>query len=300
MKMRLYSVGTVRTLQLTSGLVIAMALLGFLGFGQAAKAQIGFSLGDAANFAIMDEGDGTNTINITGDTINGNIGIGDPSGTTTSKLVLTGDTITGNIEFAGAINDTGTSGDTIKGTISGGNTQVQTDLNYLNSLSATLGAETGTALSINIGNDPGKHQDQNNPLTQTINASSGHLDASGNYVFNVSSFSGSGSTITINGNTLGHNVVINFTNAGINPDFSATTIKLTGGLTANNVLFNVASGDTLTLGGDTITGTFLDPKGAVTGTGDTLNGHVYGGGGNANSTYSGDTVKNVPVISPAG
>ena len=288
MKMRLYSVGTVRTLQLTSGLVIAMALLGFLGFGQAAKAQIGFSLGDAANFAIMDEGDGTNTINITGDTINGNIGIGDPSGTTTSKLVLSGDTITGNIEFAGAINDTGTSGDTIKGTISGGDTQVQTDLNYLNSLSATLGAETGTALTITSGS------------TITINASSGHLDASGNYVFNVTAFSGSGSTITINGNTLGHNVVINFTNAGINPDFSATTIKLTGGLTANNVLFNVASGDTLTLGGDTITGTFLDPKGAVTGTGDTLNGHVYGGGGNANSTYSGDTVKNVPVISPAG
>jgi choice-of-anchor A domain-containing protein len=288
MKMRLYSVGTVRTLQLTSGLVIAMALLGFLGFGQAAKAQIGFSLGDAANFAIMDEGDGTNTINITGDTINGNIGIGDPSGTTTSKLVLTGDTITGNIEFAGAINDTGTSGDTIKGTISGGNTQVQTDLNYLNSLSATLGAETGTALTIKSAS------------TITINASSGKLDASGNYVFNVTAFNGSGSTITINGNTLGHNVVINFTNAGINPDFSATTIKLTGGLTANNVLFNVASGDTLTLGGDTITGTFLDPKGAVTGTGDTLNGHVYGGGGNANSTYSGDTVKNVPVISPAG
>jgi len=39
MKMRLYSTGTVRTLQLTGGLLIAMALFGFFGIGQVAYAD---------------------------------------------------------------------------------------------------------------------------------------------------------------------------------------------------------------------------------------------------------------------
>ncbi len=261
------------------------AFMGLLAISPNAKAASGFSLGDAANFAILDEGNGTNDLNITGDTINGSIGIGDPSGKTTTELQLTGVTVTGNVEFAGAIKDSGTTSDTIKGSLSGNDTQVQTDLNYLNTLSATLAAESGTSLSISQGSNV------------TINASSGKLDSSGNYVFNVTALTGSGSTITINGNNLGHNVVINFTNAGINPDFTGCTIKITGGLTASQVLFNVADGDTLTLGGNTITGTFLDPKGAINGTGDTLNGHVYGGG-TGNSTYTGNTIVNVPVVSP--
>jgi choice-of-anchor A domain-containing protein len=277
MNMRLYSTGGVRALQLTSGLVIALALLGFLGFGQAAKAQTGFSLGDATNFAIMDEGAGKDDLDISGDTITGSIGIGDPTGKTVTELELTGATVTGNVDFAGAVDDSGTTSDTIKGTVTATDSTVTTDLTYLNNLSTTLGAESGTSLSISKS------------TTETINASSGKLDASGNYVFNVSAFALNGDTLTINGDNLGHNVVINFTNAGINPDFTGSTILLTGGLTASTVLFNVADGDTLTLNGMTINATFLDPNGAVSATGSTITGHVYGGG-TTNSTYSGDTI----------
>jgi hypothetical protein len=286
MKMRLSSTGGVRARQLTGGLVIAMALWGFPGFGQVAKAQTGFGLGDAANYAIMDEGYGTNNLGMSGQTIDGSIGIGCFTGTTTTKLELSGDTITGNIDFAGAIDNSGASSNTINGAINGTNIQVQADLNYLNNLSATLGDETGSALTISPGSNI------------TIHAGSGKLDASGNYVFNVTAFNGSGSTITIDGDGLGHNVVINFTTPGLNPDFSGSTIVLTGGLTTGAVLFNIADSDTLTLGGK-ITGTFLDPNGVIIGTADTLNGHVYGGG---DPTSPGDieTIINVPLVGAAG
>lgn len=264
---------------------MTMVLFGVFGLGQTANAQTGFSLGGAANYVIMDEGYGHNDLVISGDTLTGNIGIGDPNGTTTTQLEISGDTLNGSIDFAGGIDDTGTSGDRITGTISGGVSAVQADLNYLNTLSSTLAGEAGASLSISSGSNV------------TINANAGKLDASGNYVFNIASFNASGDNITFNGDNLGHNVVVNFLNSAINANFSGSTIKLTGGLTDNYLLFNIADGGTLTLSGDTITGTYLDPNGAVVGSGSTLTGHVYGGG-TGNSTYSGDTIKN-PSVSPS-
>ena len=63
--------------------------------------------------------------------------------------------------------------------------QMQTDLNLINALSTTLGAEPGTNVAISVGNG----------ATQTSNASTGNL-VNGSRVFTVTSFS------VVNGSTL--------------------------------------------------------------------------------------------------
>lgn len=317
--MRFYSVGTSKKLQLSGGLLVALALSGFLGVGQLAMASsgsssgattasldtlddsttnststlvpsnipgslvltsnvvaTGFSFGDAAQFALLDEGSATNTLTTSGDTITGNMGIGAPSGTTTTTLKVSSSTVKGSIDFAKAIKDS-ISGSTVTGTINANDSQVTTDLSYLNSLSSTLGAESGTALSIT--------------KTTTLNATSGTLDSSGNYVFKVSNFLLSNGTLTING-TSTEKVVINFTSSlpsAIVPAFLNDTLNLTGGITASDVLFNVTSGATLTINNSTVNASFLDPNGVVNDTSSTVDGHIYFGG-TGNSTITNDSI----------
>src|SRR3954464_11830741 len=68
-------------------------------------AHAGFVLGDAANYAVLFEGAGANHLAINNGQIDGNIGIGAPSGSTTSQAQLNSPlTINGNINFAGAVN----------------------------------------------------------------------------------------------------------------------------------------------------------------------------------------------------
>src|SRR5207248_760315 len=63
--------------------------------------------------------------------------------------------------------------------------QMQTDLNLINAVSATLGVEPGTNVAISVGNG----------ATQTIDASTGNL-VNGGRVFTVTSFSiAKGSTL---------------------------------------------------------------------------------------------------------
>ena len=237
-------------------------------------AFIGFSLGDASTFAILDEGTGSGSLNLTNDTVKGNIGIGDPSGKTTTTLNVSKSTVQGSIDFAGAIKDS-ISGSTVTGSINANDAQVTTDLTYLNNLSTTLGKEAGTSVSVPSN------------ATGTLNANTGKLDSSGNYVFSITSWGATNGTFTINGDNLGHNVVINFTAAGCTPNFSNISLNLTGGLTADNVLFNITNSATLTMG--SVSGTFLDPNGFVTASNDTITGHLYVGG-TANSTLSNDTI----------
>src|SRR5579864_1536889 len=95
----------------------------------------GFTLGDAANFVILYEGNGNHQLGTTNVTINGNIGIGDPSGVTTAWLAASGGTpaaINGNVRYAGAVSPNNTiQNTTFTGSVTGGNANVQTDLNYL-------------------------------------------------------------------------------------------------------------------------------------------------------------------------
>jgi PEP-CTERM motif-containing protein len=251
--------------------VAAFILL--LGAGQLAYA--GFSLGDAVNYAVLYEGAGAHNLQINsgpvnGSTILGNIGLGNENGGTPQAQLNNPAVINGNINFAGSVN-VNNSGAVVNGSTTGGMTSVENDLDYLNNLSATLGAEAGTPVAITIGNGG----------SQTINASNGMLDANGNEVFSVSSLSFvNGATLTING-AANQYVVLNF---NFNTHFSGT-INLSGGITGDQVLFNLIggaslmSGDTLQFAANNVTqhGTFLDPNGTIQVNSVNIIGHVFGG-----------------------
>lgn len=267
---------------------------------------IGFDLGDAENYGVIFEGGSSgSTLNINNGAgvghlgINGNIGIAG-----TGKLGLAGPlTIDGNIDFAGSVNPSSyTSGDpyvngniTVNGAISGGHNNVQTDMNSLNTLSQTLGGETGTAITLKSGT--------------TINANAGTLDAQGNRVFTANQtddLSGGTGVITINGDG-SHKVVINVTDNG--HGFHAHQVVLTGGLKANDIIWNYAGGNATTLSGgqtlslnsgyngahpdDILTGIFLDPFGTISMDSTELQGHIYGG-----DTHNMQLVSGEYLISP--
>ncbi len=262
---------------------LSLALAGSTGYAT------GFDLGDAANYAVLFQGGGGNTLNInnpaSGYADTGRIGIGG-----TGKLQLSGPLVLdGPIDFAGAVIDNGPySGNiTVNGAISGGHANVQADLSYLNGLSTTLGAEAGT--SVTIGGN------------MSVNVANGMTDASGNKVFTATTASfNNGQTLTINGDGV-HNVVFNFASAA---SFGGK-IVLTGGLTSDQVLFNVHGGNDGTLAGgptlqinnngDILTGTFLDPNGAISLVHSVLDGRLFGGDSQNEAIVSGGTIQALTV-----
>jgi hypothetical protein len=274
---------------------------GFLAFSvfffSVPSAHAGFGLGDSANYAVLYEGAGSHNLQINsgpvnGSTVFGNIGLGIENGGNPQFQPSNPAVINGNVNFAAATANVHNSGAVINGSINAGVTQVETDLDHLNTLSSSLGAEAGTSVAINVANNG----------TQTINASSGVLDGTGNRVFTVSSLSFvNGATLNINGDAAGDSVVLNF---NFNTHFSGT-INLTGGLTANQVLFNIIggmnlmNGDTLQFAANNVSqeGTFLDPNGTITENSVNLTGHLFGGDTSDMQIVSGGTVMN-PVPEP--
>ena len=295
--------------RLVNGLATGVAILGFLGGGQFAKAQ--FSLGDAASYAVLFEGGGHNNLDLSGpDTFYGNLGVGAPAGSTpgaqlSGQLTLNDDV---TLNFAGAPGADYQNSATFPSgpggpyslTVRSNVGQVQTDLNYLNTLSTTLGAESGSNLTVNI----------NNNQSFTLQASTGTLDTNGNRVFTMSSWNfGGGSTLTINGNG-SNSVVINDPVSAVNNPMFKGAIVLTGGLTPDQVLFNFTGGSGLT-GGPTLTindngvteyGTFLDPNGQMSMDNSVLDGHFFGGDTGNDQVVSGAAVEipmsNVPEPAP--
>jgi hypothetical protein len=233
--------------------------------------------GPAANYLLLFEGTNSNAVQLSSATIAGNVGVGG-----SGQLSVGGpSTINGEISFSAANTGQFTNGNT--GNVFTGpdynNASVAAALTAVNNLNATLGVETGTAISIN-GNT-------------TINASNGILDSSGNEVFTVKSFSlANGQTLTISGN--GHGVVFNFASAA---QFLGNT-ALTGGLFANEVLFNFVGGGGLNAGpaltinnnasanaSNLVQGVFLDPNGTITLTNARLSGSVFGGSTNSGAGF---------------
>lgn len=282
----------------SSRLKVVIAVAGFIGW--ACQLHATFSLGDAGNYAVMYEGNGGQQLQINngpgpgGLAVNGDIGIGG-----TGRLQLSGPLIiNGDVNFSSlTANDNGPySGNIVlNGSINANQSSVSSDLTYLNNLSSSLGGESGT--SVTIGG----------MTSQTIDASSGTLDANGNRVFSVTSFSSftTGDTLIING-TANQFVVINVPDAGgINAQFDGS-IKLTGGITANQVLFNILGGMALTGGqtlafsanGNTESGTFLDPNGDISLNSVVINGHVYGGDTHDYAIVSGAEINVTPVPEP--
>ena len=232
----------------------------------------GFALGNAANFGLLFEGAGGNTLQITNVTVNGNIGVG-----MTGKATDSGpSTINGALDFSasnvGQFSNNNI-GDIITGGVAYNVATVTSALNTVNNLNTTFGSEAGTNINING--------------STTINASAGTLDANGNRVFNVTGFNTTnGDTITINGDAAGDRVVLNFIGLSANVN---NQVKLNG-LTSDQVLWNFVGGSGLTGGptlqindnassspSDLVQGIFLDPNGAISVVNANVLGRVFGG-----------------------
>ena len=276
--------------QYKSSAVLCLALLLSIAVPQAAQA--GFVIGpDAQNYALLFEGAGANTLQITNVTVNGNVGVG-----LTGKATDSGpSTINGRIDFAAA--NTGqfsnnNASDVITGGVHYSVASVANALNAVNSLNTTLGAESGT--NVNIQN------------STTINASAGILDGNGNRVFNVTGFNTTnGDVLTINGDLAGDSVVLNF--IGLSANFN-NQVKLNG-ISSDQVLYNFVGGSNLTggptlqindnLGNHTpdcsqgvycVQGVFLNPNGAISVTNANVVGRVFGGDTHDFQYVSGSTI----------
>lgn len=250
----------------------------------APHAKAGFSLGDAANFGVLYEG-GT-TFSASSANIIGNVGIGGGAMQTSNT------TIDGNVDFAAANSDQAQFSTTnITGTVKYSQSNVSADILSLHDLSVSLGTAGGTVLdNINLNGSNANY---------TINASQGILDLHGNQVFwiDASSFTfNNGNTITINGDAAGNSVVFNITGGDIT--FGGGIVL--NGLSADQVLFNVADGSNLAVSTDQamMQGIFLDPAGTMSLENSVLNGRFYGSGGGAMHISSSTLIDPLPGSVP--
>jgi hypothetical protein len=292
----------IRTLLTTSLSALAIGAL------TAQASPTGFDLpGDSANYIILYEGGGIHQLSINNFGTTG-IWEGDIGIAGTGMLAATGPgTIDGNVNFAAAntgqaavSNTSFTPGHGLNFNVG----SVQTDMNALNSLSATFGAQAalGTVVAINTTSD------------QTVLASSGFLDANGNRLFTVNSVSSNnGQNLIVKGDG-SHNVVFNVNTPGdaqfhgniLLQDLNGKFYGQAGyaGPTPNQVLFNLYAGAAL-VGGDkldannngnaahpanVIEGTFLGPNGVISFVNTRFIGHIYGGDTSNMQIVSGDTL----------
>lgn len=246
-----------------------------------------FSIDGGSDYAILFEGGGNNTLQVTNVTVNGNIGVGG-----TGKMSDSGPSTVGRIDFSAANGSPSQfSSNNGANVLTGPNfnvAAVTTALTNLNALNTALGGENGTDVAVN-GN-------------ATINASAGALFGS-DRVFDVTSFNaGNDKTLTINGDGV-HDVVLNFTQS---TNFSCQVVL--NNISAGQVLYNFVGGSNLTGGptlqvndnGDAahpnnlVQGIFLDPNGAISVTNTRLLGRVFGGDSHDTQIVSGDTI-NLPI-----
>ncbi|MBV8665594.1 MAG: PEP-CTERM sorting domain-containing protein [Burkholderiaceae bacterium] len=267
----------------------AMICLAFGALSSQQACATTLPLGDAGNYAVLFDGLGANSLNVTNVVVNGNIGVAG-----TGKVAFSGPgKMNGSLSFSAANTSqySNTNPSNVGPTsVTYGKTSVQTDMNTLNTLSSTLGGAAGSAVNLINGN-------------QTINESSGTLYKSGGVtyrVFTVGSVNDqAGQTLTINGDGSGDPIVFNFTSsANLQGD-----VTLTGGLVADDVLWNFTGGSGGT-GGPTASlnnnassysalawyGDILDPNGAISVVNANLDGRVFGGGSNNMQIVSGDTI----------
>jgi hypothetical protein len=249
--------------------------------GATTAANAGFSIGGAGNFGMLYEGNGGKTLSMNGFTVTGNIGIG---GTGAFQGNGPG-TINGILDFSAPqgsqFSSSGVTYNPSANNPAYNISAVTSALSTINSLSQSLGLETGTSTTITSGG--------------SISAGSGMLDPSGDRVFTVTSISFPNGTFTINGAATDF-VVLNIAGAVANSHLNGS-IALNGGITSDHVLFNftpatsplstynsdystLSGGTTMTLStnGGTTTGIFLDPTADFQIDHTTINGRVFGGG----------------------
>jgi hypothetical protein len=246
------------------------------------ESRAGFALGAASGYAVLVDAN-TNDFQMTSNSsVTGNVGIGSPI----TAVGLAGGTITGNLDFSGAAPSGGPNfGGTVGGTTSTNVSAVSTALSVASSLNTVLGAEAGTSLTVSGSG-------------QVINASAGTLDGSGNRVFTVAAnaFNNNFTGITING-TSSDFVVINILNGTTNENLGGA-VKLTGGITSDQVLFNfVGTSGNLSSGPTNnaiVNGVWLAPNMKINVDSVTITGRLFGG--RSGQDYS--IVSNAFVIQP--
>jgi hypothetical protein len=257
----------------------------------APQARAGFDLGVAANYGVLVE-PGAHNYNLNNSTIFGNVGIGNgvnavmiaSNGFVQPAPLVPG---SGRMLLAGGTPPGGISN---PGNVSGGvflNQSGVTDaLNVVNALTSALAGEAGTALTISGAG-------------QTILASSGTLDASGNRVFTVAAngFNNNSQGFTVVGSASDF-VVFNINNGTSNESLGGP-ISLSGGITPDHVLFNftgtsgnLSSGST---NGATVNGVFLAQNMLINLDNVNIVGFLFGGRtGTDFSTVSGFSLMMVP------
>jgi hypothetical protein len=257
-------------------------------------ARADFISGPAEQYALLFEGGGGHTFQITNVTINGNVGVGN-----TGKATDSGpSSIFGSVNFsapkAGQFSNNNAS-NVIAGGVNYNVGSVSSGLSAVNALSQTLHGLQGTSIAING--------------TTTINAGSGKtflVNGQNVHVFNASHFTnGGGNTLTIDGSATDL-VAINLDGLGNIQVHGG--IVFTGGIRDDNVVFNVGGGNYSTLSGASALdinnnggkagiarGIFLDPNGAVSVTHAVVLGRVFGGGSHDFQYVSGSSIT-APVV----
>jgi hypothetical protein len=259
----------------------ASSIIAFLSL--AGSVQAAFNLGGGEDYVLLFQGAGGNTLQVTNVTVHGNIGVAGSGLFTDSGP----STITGRVDFAGTVMSRFHSNNG-SNTFNGGQhsppymgdfgvAAVQAAMDYMNSTSQQLFGDHGTNVAISNGT--------------VLNASAGTLftvNGQSVHVFDATSLNNGGNqTLTING-TASDLVAINLDGLG-NIQFHGG-INLTGGLTFDNVIFNLGGGNYTTHTGapsldinnsqgnhGIARGIFLDPNGAMDVTDALVFGRVFGG-----------------------
>lgn len=257
--------------------VATAALACLLAAPTVPQAQAAFLLGGGENYALLFQGGGNNTLQITNVTINGNVAVAGSGQATDSGP----STINGGIDFSAA--NTGQfSNNNASNVIAGGVHYnvgaVAGARTYVTSLSQQLMNSAGTAIAING--------------IQIVNATAGAtfvINGQTVHVFDATSFNNNGTSdvLTING---GANDLVAFNLDGLGNIQFHGGIDFTGGIGADNVIFNVGGGDYTNFTGAAsldinnnggaagiARGIFLDPNGTISVTNAIVEGRVFGG-----------------------
>ena len=231
-----------------------------LGMISLCTAHADINLGAASPYTILYGG--SDPLSFSSSSAIGNIGIGKGASVSLNST----SSVEGRIDFAGSTNISGAN--RVTGSINGNVSEVYSALTHISLLSSEKSALKGNDISIRLPGD------------QTIYAIDGWKTGD-DYVFNVTDFKfEGGKLLTIDGGNFGGNVVFNF-DSFKKVNFNGTII-LTGGLFADNILWNFYGEDTQlgNKGNADLKGIFLNPKGTITFGGNAeLCGRLFGGSG---------------------
>jgi hypothetical protein len=256
-------------MQLKAALVAAASCFLMIAAGRAGATSTPITLGAATNYGVFTGVGETTTIN-GGFKLTGNLGLATGyvvkiSGTNSQ----TGTTYYDGSGTGGSWTDTGTY--TSAGSVNQSMSQPLADAIAASNNAAALSATSGLT-------------DQGGSITSsvTINA----LTNLSENVLDLTSVNLTNGTITFNDNgETGAKYIVNVTGAF---NLSGTTIQVSGGASAADIIFNIeGTGQSVQITGGTTLGTLLVPNSNVTvGGGGTLTGELIAGVNNAGKSYT--------------